>query len=236
MAVLPSDPFDIGGHLFYQCLPLLLLFSMRCPSPFLLDTYKFIGAPQLCQALPQPHIPGLSGGTSHTFGSVWVVSGPSGKCNCPLSPLPLSLLATSPQLHPIPLPLLRGKGDFGEPVPWCSLEHCSLLSILLLWCLLPSPCPTCSPGELACCLAPCPLFTDSLHLQNSFFLMDINFSPLFLFSLCLSHVLLSPQPYCSRKVSAFSPFLWLFWLCFCPFWCLLCCREPQLVVFVSSMN
>lgn len=99
-----------------------------------------------------------------------------------------------------------------------SLEHPSPLSILLLWCLLPSLCPTCSPGELTHCLAPCPLLTDSLHLQNSFFPLDINFSPFFLFSLCLSYVLLSPQPYCSRKVSAFSPFFWLLWLSFGPFW------------------
>lgn len=156
-----------------------------------------------------------------------------------LLPFPFPSLPLPP-LHPIPLPLLGGRGDFGEPVPWCSLEHPSLLSILLLWCLLPSLCPTCSPGELARCLAPCPLLTDSLHPQNGFFLVDINFFPLFLFSLCLSHVL-SLQPYCSHKVSAFSPFLWLLCLSFCPFWseppclCLLCCRQPQLMMFVSGL-
>lgn len=94
-------PFDIGGHLFNQCLPLMLLFSMSCPSPSLLSTYRFIGAPQLCQALTQPHIPSLGRGTSHAFGSVWLVSGPSGKCSCPPSPFPLPSLPLSPAAsHP----------------------------------------------------------------------------------------------------------------------------------------
>lgn len=66
-------PFWHWGPLFYQCLPLMRLFSMSCPSPSLLNAYKVFGAPHLCQAPPQPHIPSLSRGTSHAFGSVWQV-------------------------------------------------------------------------------------------------------------------------------------------------------------------
>lgn len=185
MAMSPPAPFDTVGYLFNQCLPLMLLFSMSCPSPSLLNTYRFIWAPQLCQALPQPHIPSLGGSTSHAFGSVWLVSGPVASATSLLPPFPFPSLPLLPHCIPSLCLCWGGRGDSGEPVPWCSLEHPSLLSILLLWCLLPSLCPTCSPGELARCLAPCPLLTDSHHLQNSFFLLDINFFTLF-FSLSLS--------------------------------------------------
>lgn len=152
------------------------------------------------------------------LGQLGLYQAPMANVTALLPPLLFPSLPLPPSCIPSFCLCLGGRSDFGEPVPRCSLEHRSLLSIMLLWCLLPSLCPTCSPRELAHCLAPCPLLTDSLHLQNSFSPSDTNFFPLFLFSLCLPHVLLSPQPYCSRKVSAFSPFLWLLWLSFCPLW------------------
>lgn len=146
--------------------------------------------------------------------------GQFGLCQAPvasvialLPPFPFSSLPLPPSCIPSLCLFCGGRGTFGEPVPWCSLEHPSLLSILLLWCLLPSLCPTCSPGELARCLAPCPLLTNSLHLQNSFFLMNINFSPFsFLclsFSCSLTTALLLTQGKCffSFPLAALALFL-----------------------------
>lgn len=133
----------------------------------------------------------------------------------PLFPSPP--LYSPPTSHPFPF-AWRGVCDFGQPVPQCSPAFS------------PSCCcgvcaPTCARHAALVSsrrLAPCPLLTDSRHLQNSFSPWNINFS---LFSsLSMSFSLSSlPQPCCSPKVSAFSPFLCLLWLYFCPLWSVCVC-------------
>lgn len=62
-ATLPPAPFHTGGQYpFYQHLPLMMLFSVNCPSSLATLSSQpltgLLGTPQLCQALPQPHTSG----------------------------------------------------------------------------------------------------------------------------------------------------------------------------------
>lgn len=143
--------FRAGGqHPFYQHLPLMMLFSVSCPSP--LATLSSSQPPTGLPGLPscaKPH-------HNHTLlaeaGPSPVPSGQFGSRQAPMAIVTpphfsFPLLATSPPPASHPSAFACQGGDSGEPAPRCSLVLASLLSILLPRCLLPSLCPACGPRD-----------------------------------------------------------------------------------------
>ena len=182
MAALPPAQFRPGGqHLFYEYLPLMMLFSVSCPLPLATLSSQpptgLLGLPGCAKPCHNHTLLAEAGATSCAFRSVWVTSGPDGKRNHPL-PFPFSSSLVPACIPSLCLCLAQG-GGFGDTAPWCSQVLTSLLSILLPQCLLPSLRPACGPSKLTRRLAPRPLLTYSRHLQNSFSPLDINFSPFF---------------------------------------------------------
>lgn len=151
-----------------------------------------------------------------------------------LSPLfPSPPLYSPPTSHPFPF-AWGGVCDFGQPVPQCSPAFS------------PSCCcgvcaPTCARHAALVSsrrLAPCPLLTDSRHLQNSFSPWNINFSLFSSLSMSFSLSSLPTALLLTQGKCFFSfplPALALF-LSSLVCLCLRCCRQPQLVVLVSSRN